>query len=67
MQDYLHIKKEDTLAVGDNMNDIDMLQNAGTGVAVANAFDEVKDVASYVTTKSVNEGGFAEAIRKYLV
>lgn len=49
------------------MNDIDMLQNAGTGVAVANAFDEVKDVASYVTTKSVNEGGFAEAIRKYLV
>lgn len=67
LQDYLQIKKEDTLAVGDNMNDIDMLQNAGTGVAVANAFDEVKDVASYVTTKSVNEGGFAEAIRKYLV
>ena len=64
---YLHVERKDTLAVGDNVNDIDMLQTAGTGIAVANAFDEVKHVASYVTTKSAQDSGFAEAIGKYIV
>ena len=43
-----------------------MIQNAGIGVAVVDATDDVKAVAKYVTTKKVNEGAFAEAINKYL-
>ena len=54
------------MAVGDNINDTEMLKNAGIGVAVANASEQLKEIASYVTTSSVEEGGFAEAINKYL-
>ena len=54
------------MAIGDNLNDIDMLQNSGIGVAVANAYEEVKKVATYTTVKTVEESGFAEAVYKYI-
>jgi len=43
-----------------------MVKNAGVGVAVANAYDELKNVAKYVTTKPVDKGGFAEAVYKFV-
>ena len=54
------------MAIGDNLNDIGMIQNSGVGVAVANAYDAVKKVAKYTTTSSVDDGGFAEAVYKYI-
>jgi hydroxymethylpyrimidine pyrophosphatase-like HAD family hydrolase len=39
------IAREDIVAFGDDMNDIDMLAYAGIGVAVANALEEVKSAA----------------------
>lgn len=63
---YLEINKEDTIAIGDNLNDIDMLKSSGIGIAVANAYNEVKNIADYTTTNSVADGGFAEAIYKFI-
>ena len=63
---FLEINKEEIMAVGDNINDIEMIKNAGIGVAVGNSYDEVKKVASYVTEKNVTDGGFAEAVYKFI-
>lgn len=63
---YLNLSSSEVMAIGDNLNDIDMLQNSGIGVAVANAYDAVKQVATYITTKTVDESGFAEAVYKYI-
>lgn len=66
LSQYLELKKEDILSVGDNINDIDMFRASGIGAAVNNAYDEVKNVASYVTTNSAENAGFAEAIYKFI-
>ena len=52
------ISLADTIAFGDNFNDIDMLRTAGMGVAMANAPEEVKQSADRIT-KSNNEEGIA--------
>lgn len=66
LREYLQISQDEVMAIGDNINDADMLRNAGIGVAVANASEQLKEIASYVTASSVEDGGFAEAITKYL-
>lgn len=50
------IKREEILAFGDGQNDIDMIQYAGTGVAMKNASDKVKHAADIVTDHNDNEG-----------
>lgn len=57
---------DDIIAFGDNYNDIEMLENVGCGVAVANARDEAKAIANYVTLKNT-EDGVAHFIQKHLV
>ncbi len=57
----LGIQKEEIMAVGDGDNDIAMLKKAGFGVAMANAGDEVKAAADYVTGTNDEEGA-AQAI-----
>lgn len=64
---YLNVKQEEVMAIGDNLNDIDMIKHSGVGVAVANAYEELKQIATYTTTNSVENGGFAEAIQKYVI
>lgn len=63
---YLKINKNEILAIGDNLNDLELVQNAGIGVAVANAYEELKKVATYTTKAPVKQGAFAEAIYKYV-
>ena len=64
--DYLNIESNEIMAIGDNLNDLEMVKNSGIGVAVANAYDELKQVAKYTTTNSVENGGFAEAVYKFI-
>ncbi len=45
----LRIAPEKVIGVGDNENDLSLVENAGIGIAVANALDCVKDVANYIT------------------
>jgi len=62
---YLGIPQEETAAIGDYLNDVEMVQWAGIGAAVANAVDEVKAVAD-VHMPSNEEGGVARFI-DYLI
>lgn len=60
----LGVSMEDTMVCGDYVNDIEMIQAAGIGVAVANALPEVKAAADYVCEEAT-AGGVLEAIRKF--
>ena len=66
LQNYLSIQKDEIMAIGDNLNDMDMLQNSGISVAVANAYSDLKSIAKYITNYNVSEGGFAEAVFKFI-
>ena len=66
LRDYLDIENEEIMAIGDNLNDLEMVKNSGIGVAVANAYDELKQVAKYTTNNTVENGGFAEAVYKFI-
>ncbi len=48
-------------SIGDNQNDIEMIEYAGLGMAVANAVEGCKKAASYITKADCDHGGFAEA------
>ncbi|HEX3040240.1 MAG TPA: Cof-type HAD-IIB family hydrolase [Caproiciproducens sp.] len=61
---FLNIPRENVLAVGDNGNDIDMLEYAGISAAMANGTEEAKAAANTVTL-SCEEDGVALAIEKY--
>lgn len=56
IQKTLHISKEETMAFGDNHNDIGMLNHAGESYAVANARTAVKEAAKYVTKANTEDG-----------
>ncbi len=55
----------DVVAFGDSINDIPMIQTAGLGVAVANAREELREVADYITLSN-DEDGVAEVIEKII-
>lgn len=60
------IEMKDVAAIGDNFNDISMLELAGMSIAMENAEPEVKEICSY-ETKSNDEHGVAYAIRNYIL
>lgn len=59
------IPLENTMAIGDNYNDVSMLEIAGFPVAMGNAVDEIKEMSVFVT-KENDESGVAFAIQKFL-
>lgn len=63
--DKLKIDLQDVMALGDNMNDVSMLERVGYPVAMDNAMPEVKAVAKYVTDSNENSG-VGKAIMKVL-
>lgn len=56
LQDSLEIKPEETMAFGDQLNDVEMLNQAYYGFAVGNAREEVKAAARFQTDTNVNDG-----------
>lgn len=65
LQKHWGIKKEETLAIGDQNNDIALLESGGVKVAMGNATTELKSVADYVTDTVYNDG-FVKAIDKFI-
>lgn len=61
---YLGIAKEDTYGIGDSINDLDMLQYVGHGIAMGNGTQVAKDAAEYVTT-DIHEDGIYNALKHY--
>ncbi len=64
--EHLRIAREEVMAVGDNLNDLDMLEYAGLGVAMENSPDAVKRVADFVTGSNDNHG-LVHAIERFLL
>ncbi|MDD7305090.1 MAG: Cof-type HAD-IIB family hydrolase [Peptoniphilaceae bacterium] len=61
------ISIDETLAIGDNYNDIEMLYMAGKSAAVQNAHLQVKETADYITIATNNEGAVGEVIEKFVL
>lgn len=56
LMQYLNLSKEEVACFGDNYNDIEMMQVAGTSVAMGNAADEIKELADFVTASTDQDG-----------
>ena len=54
----------DSFAVGDSMNDVEMLISAGTGIVMGNSNEEVRRFADYVTD-DINENGIFNAMKHF--
>ncbi len=67
MCQYFQIPIENSVAVGDEQNDISMLQAAGVGVVMKNGTDIAKEYADYITKKDNNEDGIQEVIEKFIL
>lgn len=64
--EHYNIPLRDTVAIGDNFNDIPMLEAAGLSVAMGNAEPQVKAVCDVVTLSN-DENGVAHAINNYVL
>ncbi len=62
----LGIRREEIMAFGDGSNDLKMLKEVGTGVAMENAKDEVKEAADYIAGLN-DEDGVAKFIEAYVL
>lgn len=65
IQNRLSVTPEETMAFGDNLNDLELLACAKHSFAVGNARQEVKAAAKYVADTNVNDGVLKE-LKKYL-
>ena len=63
MAEILDIPIERTVAIGDSMNDFDMITAAGIGVAMGNAVDKIKEISDFVTD-DVDSSGVSSALCK---
>ena len=58
----LNIDRENTIAIGDNDNDIEMIQLVGFGIAMGNGSKKLKEIADYVTD-DIDKDGLANAFK----
>lgn len=63
----LGVQPEETMAIGDNINDIEMLQAAGLSVGVHNLNPLIRQYCSVVTDATNNDGAVGEAIETFVL
>lgn len=61
---YLSKNIKDTIAIGDSLNDLDILQEAGLSICMGNGADECKKTADFVT-KDISNDGLAYALKHF--
>ena len=66
LAELLGIDRSETMALGDQQNDLTMIEAAGLGVAMGNAVPEVKAIAD-VETMTQNEDGVGVAVEKWVL
>ena len=64
---YLGYDMDETIGIGDNYNDVEMIKTAKLGCAVACANDDIKELAQYVTEKDYDEGAVSEVVEKFIL
>ena len=65
--ELMGVDMKDTIAIGDNYNDLTMIQAAGLGVGVANTVEEMKPLCDYVTAADSNHSAVAEVLHKFVL
>ena len=60
----LNLDKTEVIAIGDNMNDKKMIENAGLGIVMQGSTPLVTEVANYITDTNNNDG-VAKALEKF--
>lgn len=63
--DLWGFSKNEVLTIGDQNNDIDLIEAGGIGVAMGNATEELKQCADYVTD-TIDNDGFVKAVEKFV-
>jgi Cof subfamily protein (haloacid dehalogenase superfamily) len=63
--EYYGLSLQQTMTVGDSLNDLPMIEAAGLGIAVSNAEDSLKEKADVTLDVSNDEDAIGEIIRKY--
>jgi Cof subfamily protein (haloacid dehalogenase superfamily) len=66
LADRLGIQPEEIVVVGDNVNDLEMVEYAGLGVAMGNAVQELKEIADEIAPTN-DEDGVAWLVEKYFI
>lgn len=66
LAEHYGIKREEIITIGDNENDISMIEYAGLGVAMGNGVQCLKDKADYITADYV-EDGVAQVVEKFIL
>lgn len=64
LKEYYNIDNDKTLAFGDQLNDLSMIEEAHYGVAMINAIKELKDRTSFQTDLDFNNNGVIDFIKK---
>ncbi len=64
--EHFNIPKSHSIAIGDSTNDLGMLKAAGLGIAMGNAYEEVKKEIK-TTTDTCENAGVAKALKKHLM
>ena len=62
--DYERVKAEFADAIGDSVNDLEMLESVGHGIAMGNSMPPVKEIAEYVTS-DISDDGVKNALKHY--
>lgn len=65
LAEVLGIKQEETLAIGDADNDLDMIKAAGIGIAMVNGEEHLKKIADYISEEDNNHDGAAKMLEKF--
>jgi hydroxymethylpyrimidine pyrophosphatase-like HAD family hydrolase len=65
-EEVLQLQPENVMVIGDNFNDLEMIQYAGIGVAMGNAPAGVQAIADWVAP-TVEANGAAAAIEEFLL
>ena len=64
LAEKINIKREEIIAIGDNINDKKMIEESGLGIAMKGSTPYVTEVAKYITDTN-NDEGVAKAIEKF--
>jgi Cof subfamily protein (haloacid dehalogenase superfamily) len=66
LMEHLGISPDEVAAFGDGLNDVEMIQSVGSGIAMGNAIEALKDKARFVT-KPLREDGIAYGVNKWVL
>ena len=65
--DLLGVDIKDTIAIGDNYNDLSMIKEAGLGIGVSNTVEAMKKECDHITTNDCDHSAIAEVINQFIL